>query len=155
MCVDLGAGPLVNTDQLKSLYGNVLSMDLSFNMLNSCNKGDYKVCADMDNLPLQSNSVDIIFSNFAVQWSANFKVLLKSLYEVLKPGGQAFISTVVEGSLNEIKTAFAAVDSHSRINTFDSVDYINQSVQSSGFNVSLSFVSFFNNTFLIIVKPLF
>lgn len=136
VCVDLGAGPLVNTHQLKSLYGNVLSMDLSFNMLNSCNKGDYKVCADMDNLPLQSNSVDIVFSNFAVQWSANFNVLLKSLYEVLKPGGQAFISTVVEGSLNEIKTAFAAVDSHSHINTFNSVDYINQSVQSSGFNVT-------------------
>jgi len=136
VCVDLGAGPLVNTQQLQRLYGTVLSMDLSFDMLKSCTEGDYKICADMDNLPLRENSVDIIFSNFAVQWSANFKALLQSLYGVLKPGGQAYISTVVEGSLNEIKTAFAAVDSHNHINTFNAGDYINQSVQNSGFQVN-------------------
>ena len=137
-CVDLGAGPLVNTSQLSKLYGQVIAIDLSLNMLKSAALTNPKVCADMDNLPLQANSIDAIFSNFAVQWSANFEKLMHSLYKSLKPGGQAYISTVVAGSLNEIQTAFAALDNRSHINTFNTHAYINQSVQKAGFSINSS-----------------
>ena len=136
LCVDLGAGPLVNTHSLQSVFASVIAMDLSLNMLQSSDLTTPKICADMDNLPLQANSVDIIYSNFAVQWSANFSTLMQSLYSILKPGGQAYISTVVEGSLNEIKTAFAVLDSNSHINTFNSEQHINQSVQKVGFTIN-------------------
>ena len=136
LCVDLGAGPLVNTLTLQSVFESVVAMDLSLNMLQSSDLTTPKICADMDNLPLQANSVDVIYSNFAVQWSANFSALMQSLYSILKPGGQAYISTVVEGSLNEIKTAFAALDSNSHINTFNSELHINQSVQNAGFTIN-------------------
>ena len=136
LCVDLGAGPLVNTHTLQSMFASVIAMDLSINMLQSSDLTAPKICADMDNLPLQANSVDVIYSNFAVQWSANFSALMQSLYNILKPGGRAYISTVVEGSLNEIKTAFAALDSNSHINTFNSELFINQSVQKAGFTIN-------------------
>lgn len=136
LCVDLGAGPLVNTQRLQSMFASVIAMDLSLNMLQSSDLTSPKICADMDNLPLQANSVDVIYSNFAVQWSANFSALMQSLYNILKPGGRAYISTVVEGSLNEIKTAFAALDSNSHINTFNSELFINQSVQKAGFTIN-------------------
>jgi len=136
LCVDLGAGPLVNTLTLQSVFESVVAMDLSLNMLQSSDLTTPKICADMDNLPLQANSVDIIYSNFAVQWSANFSALMQSLYNILKPGGRAYISAVVEGSLNEIKTAFAALDSNSHINTFNSELFINQSVQNAGFIIN-------------------
>ena len=137
-CVDLGAGPLVNTSQLSKQYGQVIAIDLSLNMLKSAALTNPKVCADMDNLPLQASSIDAIFSNFAVQWSANFEKLMQALYKSLKPGGQAYISTVVAGSLNEIKTAFAALDNRSHINTFNTHAYINQSVQNAGFSINSS-----------------
>jgi malonyl-CoA O-methyltransferase len=111
-------------------------MDLSLNMLQSGNLNTPRVCADMDNLPLQANSVDVIYSNFAVQWSANISALLQSLYRVLKPRGQAYISCVVQGSLNEIETAFAALDSNNYINSFNSEQFINQSVQNAGFAIN-------------------
>ncbi|WP_165740743.1 methyltransferase domain-containing protein [Pseudoalteromonas sp. Z1A6] len=136
VCVDLGAGPLVNTHSLQSVFGSVIAMDLSLNMLKSSALNTQRICADMDNLPLQASSVDVIYSNFAVQWSANFEKLMQSLYRALKPGGKAYISTVVSGSLNEIKTAFAALDSNSHINTFNSELYINQSVQKAGFVIN-------------------
>ena len=136
LCVDLGAGPLVNTHTLQSMFASVIAMDLSISMLQSSNLTAPKICADMDNLPLQANSVDVIYSNFAVQWSANFEKLMQSLYRALKPGGKAYISTVVSGSLNEIKTAFAALDSNSHINTFNSERHINQSVQKAGFVIN-------------------
>ena len=129
LCVDLGAGPLVNTQALKALFGQVVAIDLSFNMLKSSALNTPKLCADMDNLPLQANSIDVVFSNFALQWSADFETLMHSLYQTLKPGGQAYISTVVAGSLNEIKTAFAALDSYSNIN---------QSVEKAGFKINAS-----------------
>lgn len=138
LCVDLGAGPLVNTARLSKQYGQVIAIDLSLNMLKSAALTNPKVCADMDNLPLQANSIDAIFSNFAVQWSANFEKLMQALYKSLKPGGQAYISTVVAGSLNEIKTAFAALDNRSHINTFNTHAYINQSVQKAGFSINSS-----------------
>ena len=137
-CVDLGAGPLVNTSQLSKQYGQVIAIDLSLNMLKSAALTNPKICADMDNLPLQASSIDAIFSNFAVQWSANFEKLMQALYKSLKPGGQAYISTVVAGSLNEIKTAFAALDNRSHINTFNTHAYINQSVQKAGFSINSS-----------------
>ncbi|MBQ4857369.1 methyltransferase domain-containing protein [Pseudoalteromonas sp. MMG007] len=136
LCVDLGAGPLVNTHTLQNQFGQVIAIDLSLNMLKSSALSSPRICADMDNLPLQANSVDAIFSNFAVQWSANFELLMQSLYRVLKPGGQAYISTVVEGSLNEIKTAFTALDNSSHINTFNTQEYINQSVQKAEFAIN-------------------
>ena len=84
-CLDLGAGPLVNTALLKTHFDTVLAMDLSHSMLSTeQNPHCLKVCADMDNLPLQQNSLDCVFSNFAMQWSADLEVLLKSLFYSLK-----------------------------------------------------------------------
>jgi len=107
-------------------------------MLKSSDLNTPKLCADMDNLPLQANSIDVLFSNFALQWSTNFEILMHSLYQALKPGGQAYISTVVAGSLNEIKTAFAVLDSHNHINQFASHNNINQSVEKAGFKINAS-----------------
>lgn len=135
-CVDLGAGPLVNTEELQGIYKQVIAMDLSLSMLKNSAVNAPRICADMDNLPFQQNSIDVVFSNFAMQWSANFEMLMYSLHSALKPGGQAYISTVVEGSLHEIKTAFATLDSHSHINNFLSRDNINQSVKRAGFIIN-------------------
>ena len=77
-CLDLGAGPLVNTAMLKTHFDTVLAMDLSHSMLSTeQNPHCLKVCADMDNLPLQQSSLDCVFSNFAMQWSADLEALLK------------------------------------------------------------------------------
>ena len=135
-CIDLGAGPLVNTHALQELYRHVLAIDLSHTMLKSSNVVAPRICADMDNLPLQANSIDAVFSNFAVQWSANFETLMHSLYKALKPGGRAYISVLVEGSLDEIKTAFSVLDSHSRVNRFQTHSNINQSVLNAGFIIN-------------------
>ena len=136
LCLDLGAGPLCNTRTLQNMFGQVVAMDLSLSMLKNTEFSASRICADMDNLPLLTNSVDAIYSNFALQWSTNFAKAMQGLYRVLKPGGQAYISTVVEGSLDEIKTAFAALDSHSHVNYFHSDSYINQSVIKVGFRIN-------------------
>jgi malonyl-CoA O-methyltransferase len=137
-CIDLGAGPLVNTQKLNDVFGDVLAIDLSLTMLKQSNLPNARICADMDKLPLFDNSIDAVFSNFAVQWSANFYGLLRSLFNVLKPGGSAYISVVVDGTLNELKTAFQVIDNKSHINTFITSQKINDAVRNTGFNIICS-----------------
>ena len=138
-CLDLGAGPLVNTAMLKTHFDTVLAMDLSHSMLSTEQSSCcLKVCADMDNLPLQQNTLDCVFSNFAMQWSADFKELLKNLFCSLKIGGKVYLSCVVDGSLKEIKQAFSCIDQQSHINQFHCANKVIEYAKSAGFKLNFA-----------------
>ncbi|WP_286258314.1 methyltransferase domain-containing protein [Pseudoalteromonas apostichopi] len=138
-CLDLGAGPLVNTAMLKTHFDTVLAMDLSHSMLSTEQSPRcLKVCADMDNLPLQQNTLDCVFSNFAMQWSADFKELLKNLFCSLKIGGKVYLSCVVDGSLKEIKQAFSCIDQQSHINQFHCANKVIEYAKSAGFKLNFA-----------------
>lgn len=136
ICVDLGAGPGVNITQLKQHFDQVYAVDLSFDMLKMAEHSTASICADMDALPLQSNSVDVIFSNFSVQWSSNLAELLQELNRVLKCKGRVYLSCVVDGSLAEIASAFAKVDQQSHVNSFHSVVQLREFIANAGFKIN-------------------
>lgn len=116
IALDLGCGPFVNSFELKKRCNFVLSMDLSEAMLKKAITPS--ICADMDTLPFQSNRFDLIFSNFAMQWSSDLKTLLAGFYRILKPGGRAHFSIVADGTLQEINSAFSSLDNDRHINQF-------------------------------------
>ncbi|MBQ4832400.1 methyltransferase domain-containing protein [Pseudoalteromonas sp. MMG010] len=141
VCLDLGAGPLVNTEQLQARFKNVIAMDLSLAMLNrdAINNHkicSHKICADMDKLPFLPESFDTIFSNFAVQWSSNFRQLVENLYTILKPDGHVYVSVLVSGSLTEIQQAFRVIDNDHHINSFNDDDSVIKDVLNAGFNIT-------------------
>jgi len=124
-CLDLGAGPGVNTLALSHKYSQVISLDLSLSMLEKINTNDQllesktlKVCADMDYLPFKDNSFDAVFSNFATQWSQDLPKLLKDIYRIIKPGAKFYLTIVCDGTLIEIAKAWQAVDKEKHINDF-------------------------------------
>lgn len=136
--LDLGSGPFVNSFELKKRSGYVVSADLSEAML--AEKVTTSVCADMDELPFLPNSFDLVFSNFAMQWSADIAMLFKQIHQVLKPGGKAHFSLVIEGTLSEIAQSFAAVDGKSHINSFLNEATLDSALKQSNLIVqSLSF----------------
>lgn len=138
VALDLGCGPFVNSFELKKRCNTVISMDLSPAMLQQ--QVTASVCADMDNLPFKNNSFDLVFSNFAMQWSSNLPALFQSLYAVLKPGGRAHFSLVADGTLSEMINAFAAVDSKRHINQFVSQNEIEAALKQTAFKrISTSF----------------
>ncbi|MBU2968519.1 methyltransferase domain-containing protein [Pseudoalteromonas sp. C2R02] len=134
LCLDLGAGPGVNTKVLSQKYEQVISLDLSISMLEEINtlstKPAYKICADMDYLPFKAKSFDSVFSNFATQWSQNLPLLLKNINRVLKPGAKFYLTIVCDGTLKEIAHAWQEVDQQKHINDFvkptDLLKYIKQ-----------------------------
>lgn len=132
--VDLGCGPHQNHHALAPYCSQYAGFDLSLSMLQQ--GGQASVCCDMDKLPLQDASVDLIFSNFAIQWSACSESLLLQMHQALKAQGKVLISTVLDGSLNEIAMAWQGVDSCHHVNRFMTLDELKTCAFNAGFTIN-------------------
>ena len=105
--IDLGTGTGYGLETLRNKYPLSLlyGLDLSEAMLRQVH---YKqpelalITADFDALPFIDQSVDLMFSNLALQWSPDLQQSLKEAQRVLKPNGTLLFSTLVAGSMLEL-----------------------------------------------------
>lgn len=68
----------------------------------------WQTCADMNHLPLADASMDMIWSNLALQWLSAPDTALREFARVLKPGGMLMFSTLGPDTLQELRHAFLA-----------------------------------------------
>lgn len=115
--VDLGCGTGYFSDALRETFSDAtyLGVDLSEDMLRyaSAHHGSDKavwVTGDAERLPFADNSIDLIFSSLAIQWCADLPGLFREIRRVLSPNGRFMFSTLLDGSLKELKLAWAEVD---------------------------------------------
>lgn len=148
--LDLGCGTGYCLPLLKTVYGqaNIMGADLAPGMLDYAQANhpefNYQI-ADAENLPFASNQFDLIFSNLAVQWCDSFANVLSQAYTCLASGGHLVLTTLADGTLQELKQAWAQVDEHQHVNDFLSEAELSQHVHNSGFVVEqLSFVTQFD-----------
>lgn len=120
--VDLGCGTGFFTNILASKYEHVYGVDLSKEMLEFAeSKSTYKIEwieADAFKLPFEENSIDVIYSNLMIQWCNPLADLLKEISRVLKPGGLFIFSTLVDGTLHELKSSWKQVDDEPHVIDF-------------------------------------
>jgi malonyl-CoA O-methyltransferase len=128
--LDLGCGTGYFTPQLQTKFPQalVVGVDIAEGMLQFARSNSYKngvfesnpifACGDAEALPFANQSVDIVYSNFALQWCANLPHLFAELQRVLKPGGQLIFTTLGPATLHELKSAWAQVDSYVHVNQF-------------------------------------
>lgn len=133
--LDLGAGPLVNSQSLNKKCRQLVAVDLSTEMLKAGAAHIPKICADMDHLPFAANSLDCVFSNFAIQWSTQPGKLFTDLFACCKSNSQVLISTVLDGSLVEMEIAWQDLDSHPHINQFLTLEQLADYAELAGFKV--------------------
>lgn len=81
------------------------------------NKIDYQV-ADIEQLPFEDNSFDLVFSNLTLQWSMQPKQVFIELNRVLKPGGLLIFSSMGPDTLTELKQSWYQVDQNIHVNDF-------------------------------------
>ncbi|OKP04840.1 malonyl-ACP O-methyltransferase BioC [Xenorhabdus eapokensis] len=119
--LDAGCGSGFFSARWKQQGKQVIALDLASGML-SYAKGqqvaDYYLQGDIEHLGLADNSVDICFSNLAVQWCNDLSCALREFYRVTRSGGLIVFSTLAQGSLNELATAWAHVDDYQHVNQF-------------------------------------
>ncbi len=90
-------------------------------------------CGDAEQLPFIDHAVDLYFSNLAVQWCEQPDKLAGEIHRVLAPGGTALVSTLGPSTLQEMRTAWHAVDEYVHVNCFTPMGVLRQSFQQAGF----------------------
>jgi len=93
----------------------------------------HRVCADMERLPLAANSINLVWSNLALQWAHDLDATLKGLHRVLAPGGLLMFATFGPDTLKELRAAFASIDDAPHVNRFIDLHDIGDMLVNAGF----------------------
>ena len=92
-----------------------------------------QVCGDIEALPLAANSVEMVWSNLAVQWCNDLPATFVELHRVLRVDGLLMFSTFGPDTLKELRRAFHGVDQHNHLNRFTDMHDIGDMLVHSGF----------------------
>lgn len=134
--MDLGCGTGFFLPQLAARCQRLLAVDLATGMLRQAMKRDgaaYFICGDAEQLPLMGQSLDLVYSTLALQWCEQLPVALAEIYRVLRPGGFFAFSTLTEGSLSELRSAWRDVDHQDHVNPFITRDTLQYLCDDCGF----------------------
>lgn len=124
--LDAGCGTGAESTLLMKRYpkAQLLALDFAEPMLARARKrGGWLrrpqcLCGDLETLPLANDSVDLVWSNLAVQWLNDLGATFHEVLRVLRPGGLFMFSTFGPDTLTELRAAWAAVDGASHVSPF-------------------------------------
>jgi malonyl-CoA O-methyltransferase len=138
--LDLGAGSGQLTKALQKRYpkAEVIGCDLAECHMQKAqkqrgwfSKTEY-LTANFTALPFAKHSMDLVFSNLALYWAEDLKLVIAEIARVLKPGGVLLFSSLGPDSLLELRQSFAEVDSLPHVNIFLDMHDIGDSLLSAG-----------------------
>ncbi|CAL1329014.1 malonyl-ACP O-methyltransferase BioC [Candidatus Providencia siddallii] len=119
--LDAGCGTGFFSKIMKKRGLNVTALDLSSGMLEIAknkNAACSYLCADIESIPIENNTFDIVFSNLAIQWCQDFTKALIEFYRVTKIGGIILFTTLAENTLIELSKAWRKIDNFQHVNNF-------------------------------------
>src|SRR5665811_1899268 len=145
--LDAGSGTGWGTRRLAQRYpaAQVIELDIAIGMLQAAQGrsgwwqklfGEAKrlqVCADVEALPLGANSLEMVWSNLAIQWCNDLPATCVELHRVLKVDGLLMFSTFGPDTLKELRLAFNGVDQHNHLNRFADMHDIGDMLVQGGF----------------------
>lgn len=91
------------------------------------------LCADIEHLPLARQSLDMVWSNLALQWVDGLEATFRGIQRVLKPDGLFIFSSFGPDTLRELRAAFAGLDGYGHVNRFVDMHDIGDQLVYAGF----------------------
>jgi len=146
--LDAGCGTGWGSRQLAQRYpsAQLVALDIAFGMLQTARgqsgwwqklfggSKQVSVCADVEALPLAANSMEMVWSNLALQWCNELPATLVELHRVLKIEGFIMFSTFGPDTLKELRSAFHGVNEHNHLNRFADMHDIGDMLMAAGFS---------------------
>jgi malonyl-CoA O-methyltransferase len=145
--LDVGSGTGWGTRQLGERYpkADITSLDIAIGMLQvsrgtsnwwkklfNTSRENY-LCADVESLPVATNSVEMVWSNLALQWCNDLPETFVELNRILKTEGLLMFSTFGVDTLHELRIAFDGVDGYNHVNRFADMHDIGDMLVAAGF----------------------
>ena len=145
--LDAGSGTGWGTRQLGERYpqADIVALDIAIGMLQTARGtsswwqklfAGHKqrfLCADVEALPLAAQSVDMVWSNLAVQWCNDLPATFVELHRIVKTDGLLMFSTFGPDTLKELRIAFNGVDGYNHVNRFADMHDIGDMLVAAGF----------------------
>ena len=145
--VDVGSGTGWGTRQLGEKYpkAEITALDIAIGMLQMARgtsswwqklfsgKRERFLCADVEEMPIASNAVDMIWSNLALQWCNDLPATFVELQRILKTDGLLIFSSFGVDTLKELRAAFSEVDGYNHLSRFADLHDIGDMLMEAGF----------------------
>jgi malonyl-CoA O-methyltransferase len=150
IAVDLGSGTGYATRKLRARFPEsaAVSLDIAPTMLAAARAHSpgaslvsrllkrpapqHYVCADIEMLPLATESMDLVLSNLAMQWCDPQRTAQEAA-RVLKPKGLFMFTTFGPDTLKELRQAFKSIDDKPHVNQFVDMHDIGDMLVAAGF----------------------
>ncbi|HVW65805.1 MAG TPA: malonyl-ACP O-methyltransferase BioC [Nitrosospira sp.] len=91
------------------------------------------VIGDIEQLPIKTSSVQLVWSNLTLQWCNDIKQTIGEIHRVLQTNGLFMFSTFGPDTLKELRHAFDGIDQFSHINRFIDMHDIGDMLVHNGF----------------------
>jgi malonyl-CoA O-methyltransferase len=133
----------------------VYSLDIALNMLQQAqlqrpflqkilNKQQL-LCADIESLPIASNSMDLAWSNLALQWCNDLDAAFAEVARVLQPESLFVFSTFGPDTLKELRAATS--NGHTHVSRFIDMHDIGDALIRAGFSTPVLDVEHYTLTY--------
>lgn len=140
LLVDLGCGTGFLTQEIatRNPCHSIIALDIALPMLQTCRRNHPRLpaqylCADAEQLPLATASIDSLYSNLALQWALDLPATLAEFARVLNTEGQLVFAIFGPATLQELKAAWAVVDDYVHVNHFHAACDLENFLQEAGF----------------------
>jgi malonyl-CoA O-methyltransferase len=155
--LDAGCGTGHGSFDLQRRFKNaqVLSLDIALGMLQKTRTqqpflqrlftAENLLCADIESLPIANNSIDLVWSNMALQWCNDLDQCFAEFKRVLKPDGLLMFSTAGPDTLKELRTASS--NSHTHVSRFIDMHDIGDALIRAGFSTPVLDVEYYTLTY--------
>lgn len=117
-----GTGAASFALQKKFKSAQVVSLDMAYGMLqqtktqrpllNKIFSNQQLLCADIESLPIASNSINLLWSNLALQWCNDLDAAFSEAARVLQPESLYMFSTFGPDTLKELRAARSELNGH-------------------------------------------
>lgn len=103
------------------------------------------ICADIEVMPLPNSSVDLLWSNLAVQWCNDLDKVLQEFRRLLKPNGLLMFATLGPDTLKELRAASGS--DHTHVSRFIDMHDIGDALTRAGFSAPVLDVMHYTLTY--------